>query len=34
MTAGVAIPLIVISIFWAVVGGVIPWFVPKSDNQA
>ncbi|XP_022246556.1 V-type proton ATPase subunit e 1-like [Limulus polyphemus] len=28
-----AAPVIVITLFWIVIGGVIPWFVPKNENK-
>ncbi|XP_076368565.1 V-type proton ATPase subunit e 2-like [Tachypleus tridentatus] len=28
-----AAPVIIITLFWIVIGGVIPWFVPKNENR-
>uniref|UniRef100_A0A915HT17 V-type proton ATPase subunit n=1 Tax=Romanomermis culicivorax TaxID=13658 RepID=A0A915HT17_ROMCU len=32
-SGSIAIPLIVVTLFWAVVGGGIPWIVPKGPNR-
>lgn len=28
-----AVPLIVVTAFWLVVGGILPWFVRKGPNK-
>ncbi|ELT91635.1 hypothetical protein CAPTEDRAFT_136848 [Capitella teleta] len=30
---GIEIPIIVVTSFWLIVGGVIPWFIPKGPNK-
>lgn len=31
--AASALPIILFTIFWIIVGGVVPWFVSKSENR-
>ncbi|MBN3275791.1 VA0E1 ATPase, partial [Polyodon spathula] len=31
--ASFMIPAAVVTVFWLIVGGVIPWFVPKGPNR-
>ncbi|KFM78839.1 V-type proton ATPase subunit e 2, partial [Stegodyphus mimosarum] len=28
-----AVPFVILTLFWFVVGGVLPWFVPKGVNR-
>ena len=30
---GTVWPLVVVTFFWIVVGGVVPWVVPKGENR-
>jgi len=30
---GVAIPLIVVTLFWAIIGGGVPWVIPRGPNR-
>ncbi|CAB1316803.1 unnamed protein product [Coregonus sp. 'balchen'] len=29
-----AIPMVIFTLFWGFVGGVIPWFIPKGPNRS
>lgn len=33
MENGIGIPLIVVTLFWAIIGGGLPWVVPKGPNR-
>lgn len=33
MENGIGVPLIVVTLFWAIVGGGLPWVVPKGPNR-
>ncbi len=30
---GVTIPLVVVTLFWTVIGAGVPWFVPRGSNR-
>ena len=30
---GLAVPMVIMTLFWAIVGGVLPWIVPKGPNR-
>jgi len=30
---GTVLPAVVMTIFWLIIGGVVPWLIPKGDNK-